>query len=72
MILLLLSKPLNHTVMELEEKPQYFTYRKTDLIVFDRISTTLANLNDYTAKEETQMNEVCKVQNVNSPFPRKQ
>lgn len=58
--------------MELEDQPQYFTDRKTDLIVFDRISTRLANLNDYMTMEETQVNEVYKIQNVNSPFPRTQ
>ena len=52
----------------MEGQPQYFTDRKTDVIVFDRISTRFANLNGYRTKEETQMNEVGKVQNVKSPF----
>lgn len=56
--------------MELEGQPQYFIDRKTDLIGFDRISTRLANLNDCRTKEETQMNEMCKVQNINSPFSK--
>lgn len=56
--------------MELEDQPSYFTDRKTDLIVFFRIFTRLANLNGYQSREETQMNEVGKVQKVNSPFPK--
>ena len=47
--------------MMLEEQPQYFIDRKTDLIACDRMPSRLANLNVYRAKEETQMNEVGKV-----------
>lgn len=56
--------------MELKGQLQHFTDRKRDLTVFDRISTRLANLNGYRSKEETQMNEVGKVQNVKSPFSK--
>lgn len=54
--------------MELEG--QYFTDRKIDLIVFHRTSARLANLDGYKTKEETQMNEVGKVQNVNCPLSK--
>lgn len=67
-ISLLLSEPLNYIILEVEGQPQYFTDRKTDLIVFDRISTRFANVNGYRTKEETQMKEVSEVQSVKSPF----
>lgn len=63
MVSLLLSKPRNHILLELEGQPQYFTERKIDLIIFYRISTKLADLDSY--RQEIQTDEVGKVQNVN-------
>lgn len=59
----MLSKLLNHIVMELEDQALYFTDRKIDLIVFYRISTRLANLDGY--RQEIHVSEVGKIQNEN-------
>lgn len=70
MIVLLLSKSLNYIILEVEGQPQYFTDRKASLIVFDRISTRLANLNGFRTNQGRNTNEWSgPVQNVKSPFP---
>lgn len=58
MIVLLLSKPLNYIILEVEGQPQYFTDRKAGLIVFGRISTLQTSMALEPTKEETQVNEV--------------
>ena len=57
MIVLLLSKSLNYIILEVEGQPQYFTDRKASLIVFDRISTRLANLNGFRTNQGRNTNE---------------
>lgn len=69
-IVLLLSKPLNYIILEVGGQPQYFTDRQAGLIVFDRISTRLANLNGSRTNQGRNTNEWSgPVQNVKCPSP---